>query len=72
MRVALQKLPEQQPIQPENVVAVRIDPNSGALARPNQDNAVIEYFREQDIPTADESTNTPTSSHGIAPEDNLF
>ena len=71
MKVALKNLPEKQPIQPEDVVAVRIDPHSGALARPNQDNAIVEYFREQDIPTADESTNTNTASHG-SPEENLF
>lgn len=71
MKVALHNLPEKQPIQPEDVVAVRIDPTSGLLARPNQDNAIIEYFREQDIPTADESTNTTNSSHGT-PEENLF
>ena len=71
MKVALQSLPEKEPIQPEDVVAVRIDPNSGLLARPNQDNAILEYFTEQTIPTADESTNTANSSHG-SPTENLF
>ena len=72
MKVALKTLPEKQLPQPENVVAVRIDPDSGLLARPNQANAVTEYFREQDIPTADESTTTNPSSTGGVPEENLF
>ena len=71
MKVALKNLPKKELIQPEDVVAVRIDPNSGALARPNQDNAIVEYFREQDIPTADESINTNTAFHGT-PAENLF
>ena len=71
MKVALQNLPVKLPKQPENVVAVRIDPSSGLLARPNQENAIVEYFREQDIPVTDEST-TPNPSSTGTPEDNLF
>ncbi|QRN04283.1 PBP1A family penicillin-binding protein [Legionella sp. MW5194] len=53
MKVALHKQPEHEFTKPDNVVAVRIDPATGLLARSNQDNAITEYFREEDIPADD-------------------
>ncbi|OGV49616.1 MAG: peptidase [Legionellales bacterium RIFCSPHIGHO2_12_FULL_42_9] len=58
MKVALQHLPEKALLQPENIVAVKIDPHTGRLAKANQANAITEYFREEDIPVADESEGT--------------
>lgn len=55
MKVALKGTPEKEMKQPENVVAVRIDPNSGLLARPNQANGIIEYFRNKEIPAEEDS-----------------
>ena len=72
MKVALPSLPEKQPIQPENVVAVRIDPATGLLANSNQSNAIVEYFREQDIPASDESSNPSSPLPAGSPEENLF
>ena len=46
MKEALKGMPENELKQPDNVVAVRIDPISGLLAKPNQENGIIEYFRE--------------------------
>ncbi|UTW47894.1 penicillin-binding protein 1A [Bacterioplanoides sp. SCSIO 12839] len=50
MKVALDGV-EQRPFQqPEGIVSVRIDAETGLLATPGQDNAIFEYFREQNIP----------------------
>lgn len=67
MKVALSTMPEKNLPQPENIVAVSIDPKTGLLAKANQSNAITEYFREQDVPTAEdtgdvESTNTEEDS----------
>ncbi len=56
MKVALKGKPESEMKQPDNVVSVRIDPHSGLLARPDQDNGIIEYFRDNEIP-AEEDPN---------------
>lgn len=58
MKVALANTPEHELAQPENVVAVRIDPASGLLAKNNQTNAIVEFFREQDVPGAEESSSS--------------
>lgn len=50
MKVALKDLPQRPRPQPSNVVAVKIDPQSGLRAPENQTNAIVEYFREQDVP----------------------
>lgn len=58
MKVALHKQPEKILPQPENIVAVQIDPITGLLAKPNQPNAIVEYFREQDVPTQEGTPNS--------------
>ncbi|MFA5959839.1 MAG: penicillin-binding protein 1A [Tatlockia sp.] len=50
MKIALTNLSEQVILPPENVVALRIDPKTGLLAKNNQPNAITEYFRQQDLP----------------------
>ena len=57
MRVALKGTPEQDMKQPDNVVAVRIDPVSGLLAGPNQQNAIVEYFRKEEVPAPGEGSD---------------
>lgn len=58
MKVALNKQPEAFLAQPDNVVAVKIDPKSGLLAPDNQSNAIVEYFREQDVPAREEGSQS--------------
>lgn len=76
MKVALHGKPEHEMQQPENVVSVRINPANGLLAKPNQTNAIMEYFREKDVPGEDEgSTANASNSQGLDGqdnEDNLF
>lgn len=64
MKEALKNKPQSEAKQPDNVVAVRIDPISGLLAQPNQANGIIEYFRNNEVPDAEDSTPVydPTSA----------
>jgi len=50
MKVALDGVPERPFQQPEGIVSVRIDAETGMLASPGQNNAIFEYFREENIP----------------------
>ena len=50
MRQALRDSPERQRPVPPGLVSVRIDPDTGLLANPDQANAIFEYFPEEDIP----------------------
>lgn len=59
MKVALANISEKELHQPENVVALRIDPITGLLAKNNQVNAIVEYFRDKDQPGAEENASSP-------------
>lgn len=74
MKTALKNVAEQSLTKPENVVAVRIDPKTGLLANENQSNAIVEYFREQDVPTEEGAPVTAGSSSSSSSEEseNLF
>ncbi len=61
MRSALKGAPEHQMPQPEGIVSVRIDRDSGCPARAGQPNATFEYFREGHVPTCD----APEAIHDI-------
>lgn len=50
MKTALQGVPERPFNQPEGVVSVRIDAETGLLAAPGQSNTLFEYFREENVP----------------------
>nr|WP_233586685.1 penicillin-binding protein 1A [Legionella sp. km772] len=56
MKVALKDKPLSEMKQPDDVVAVRIDPISGLLAKQNQPNAIMEYFRKKEIPAEEDPT----------------
>ena len=73
MKVALRDLPEREMKQPENVVAVRINPDNGLLAKENQKKAITEYFREQDVPGLDEGSITSVDgTDAVDDQDSLF
>lgn len=61
MKVALHGKPEQEMKQPSNVITVRINPSTGLPDNSNQTNAIIEYFREEEIPNADTTEELPTN-----------
>ncbi|AKH70505.1 penicillin-binding protein, 1A family [Spongiibacter sp. IMCC21906] len=60
MKVALKDRPERQLKQPDSIVTVRIDPDTGALAHPGQANAIFEYFRSENAPQ-ESDYNSPGS-----------
>ena len=51
MKVALKDMPEGHYNQPDGIVSARIDPATGLLARPDQSDAIFEYFRADSLPT---------------------
>lgn len=59
MRVALRDSPDEERPLPPGIVHVRIDPDTGLLARPGQENAIFEYFREEHAPAASGSSEQP-------------
>lgn len=65
MQNALQGKPEDSMPQPPGIINVRIDPNSGALASPDQQNAIFELFSQQTAPTTQAQAN-PTQPTGDA------
>ena len=50
MRVALEDIPDRPPRVPDDMVTVRIDPESGLRAPAGDDDAIFEVFREQNVP----------------------
>ena len=73
MRVALDGVPEVPLSQPDGLVTVRIDPESGLRARASQPGAVFETFRSENVPresfvetsTGSGSTATTTPDAGV-------
>lgn len=50
MRDALKDIPESIPPEPLGIARAMVDPETGLLAYPGQDNAFEEVFREEDLP----------------------
>ncbi len=50
MRDALKGVPEHEFVQPEGLVSVKISPETGMLASVDQADAIIETFREENVP----------------------
>ncbi len=76
MRQALKIYPEKNFDQPEGLVTVRIDPDSGMLASANNRNAIFETFREDNVPQRQSDStalnsefNTATSTDGNSSTD---
>ena len=70
MREALQGIPEELPPQPNDIVTVRINPDTGQLTTPNNPNGIDEIFLKETVPTELVETTTPDGTENkIAPED---
>ncbi len=61
MREALRDSPEAERPLPTGLVHVRIDPDTGQLARSRQRNAIFEYFREEHVPRQSAQEEDPGS-----------
>lgn len=59
MRTALEGKPETPRAQPEGIVTVRIDPETGMRARAGDPDAIFEIFRKENAPT-DTGDESPT------------
>ena len=68
MKVALQDYPDKQSTQPEGLITVKIDPETGKRASAGQPSAIFEIFREEYAPR-DEAENTTLNPYT---EDNLY
>lgn len=51
MQTALSDSPDRPTPQPDDIVSVKIDPKTGLLAYPGQENAIFELFPEESAPT---------------------
>ena len=69
MREALDGLPKSPLVQPEDVVRVRIDPDTGKHARAQSSDAIWEYFRSENSPVEKTGASQVSSSSTIRPED---
>ena len=71
-------MPEKILAQPDGLVTVRIDPESGLLASASQPGAVFETFRSQNVPrqslveTSTSSGSTPTLTPESGVTEQLF
>ncbi len=68
MRDALKDIPEPEPVQPVGLVTVKIDPESGLLAKVGQENAIFETFREENVPTRQALDSSVSSAGGTVDE----
>jgi penicillin-binding protein 1A len=71
MTVALKDQPSSLMPRPNGIVNVRIDPDTGKRARPGQEGAMFEIFREEDAPPALESDNDTAESRKNGSDDDL-
>lgn len=69
MRTALHETPNTPLTQPENVVRVRIDPETSKQARGDLDDAIWEYFRVENSPVQKTLSTRPSTNEAIKPED---
>ena len=69
MREALKSTPEASLTQPAGVVSAKIDPQTGRLARPDQKDAIFEYFFDEDAPTSDARPQSNPVPNVLRPED---
>ncbi len=65
MREALRDTPERKRLLPPGIVHVRIDPETGLLAKSGQRNAIFEYFRQEDVPARQAEDDTPGGANPV-------
>lgn len=77
MKTAVKGMPTAELKQPDGLVSVRIDPETGNRAYPGQPNAIFETFREENIPqqmtesdvfVGEDGEETYSEDEDIAPE----
>lgn len=64
MRQALQGVPETPFPQPPGIVTMKIDPATGAVASPDQKNAIFEVFNQTNLPASQTATAAGPAASG--------
>jgi penicillin-binding protein 1A len=59
MRTALDGIPDTVREQPDGLITVRIDPETGLRARPDNPDAIFEIFRAENAPTLEDDGSAP-------------
>ncbi|GGI91193.1 penicillin-binding protein 1A [Legionella impletisoli] len=72
MKVALKDIPEQKTQIPENIISLRISPKTGLIVPENDPDAIIEYFREEEVPVSDDDSSTSFTSQSYETQEHLF
>ncbi|MCP8900732.1 penicillin-binding protein 1A [Gilvimarinus xylanilyticus] len=72
MRAALADKPEQPSKRPDGIVTVRIDPETGKRAGPNDPDAIFEIFRQSEIPPLEEGSQSGEGKSGQMLPEELF
>jgi penicillin-binding protein 1A len=72
MKVALEGEPESIRPQPDGVVTVRIDPETGTRAAPSNPNAIFELFLEETAPPEFDETIMPNGNNSNPAPEDLF
>ncbi len=74
MQVALQDVPEAKRTVPNGMIQVNINAKTGKRAQPNDPNAVLEWFRKENIPELDIQTTitNPVQGEEALHPDDLF
>ena len=73
MEDALASVPEVIPPQPPGVVSIKVDPKTGEVAQPGQNQAIFEYFFDEFAPKARPISNAPpTQNEGDVNAIDLF
>ncbi len=72
MDIALADIPDIPIAQPEGIVSIRIDPKTGQLAYPGQENAIFEIFPASSVPTETARNPTQTSATGTTRTEEIF
>ncbi|PHS72752.1 MAG: peptidase [Cycloclasticus sp.] len=62
MKDALKGTPNQELSQPDGIVGILIDPETGLKTNPSNPRAIFEYFREDNVPASAEQNNPSTNS----------
>jgi penicillin-binding protein 1A len=75
MKVVLEGRPESAMTQPNGIVTVRINRDTGLRAQPDEPGAIFEVFREEDLPgyaATAESSTVPGAGTGTGAVDDIF
>jgi penicillin-binding protein 1A len=69
MKTALENTPDTLPPQPNGIVTVRIDPDTGDITTPDNPHGIDEIFLEENVPESIANTTESGTEDNVIPED---